>query len=270
MVGQEEVRSGVPAGVIDIDGTAMRGQLCILYIEELVNQGLLPRIILTSIKDVRESYDKRNGPFSRYIDAFVEAYSSDERLKGLRVSDARIVAKHVVEQFGKRVHVFPREFALAAHDIGMPTGIISGSPSEVVAQFAATLKIDRFLGTEWPEVNGRYTGGKQIQWCLEKDVAIRHLAKLGDWDLSRSVAIGDSGGDIRMLLSVGYPICFNPERVLLRVAREKRFPIVIEKKNVHFVFRPDENGELKEVGLSKILPPDIYVALAQRLSSVNW
>jgi phosphoserine phosphatase len=47
-----------------------------------------------------------------------------------------------------------------------------------------------------------------------------------------SVAVGDSGSDIAMLEAVEQPIAFNPDQKLFKAARERGWPIVVERKDV--------------------------------------
>lgn len=264
------VSLGTPCGLIDIDGTAMRGQLCYLYVKKLVTSGLLPADTLSEVQLYLDAHDQRRGSFAAFIDAFVKSYNANGRLKGLRVAAARAIAKEIVEEQGQRMHVFPRELILAAQDIGMPIGIISGSATEVVAEFARMLDADDFLGTEWGQVNGVFTGGPQVAWCTKKDEAAQLLALRNKWDLMASFAIGDTLSDWGMFRLVGYPICFNPDERLMRIARSEGLAIIFEKKNLITAHRPMKSGLLQETSLDDILPLFIAEPLYRRLKSVNW
>lgn len=62
-------------------------------------------------------------------------------------------------------------------------------------------------------------------------VVDRVLEKEG---LSRegSIGVGDTEGDIPLLESVETPICFNPNMTLYQYAQKKKWPVVVERKNV--------------------------------------
>ena len=50
--------------------------------------------------------------------------------------------------------------------------------------------------------------------------------------LKKSLAVGDTEGDIAMLSLVGNPIAFNPNMELAKVAKQKGWRIVVERKDV--------------------------------------
>ena len=254
----------------DLDGTWFRWQFFHEVIKQLVAEGLMEQIVLTSAEDALLRYLDRKGSFDEWVTQQVNAYQDDDRLSGIRLSDALKAARKVVQMKGSREHVFVRELSNAAHDVGIHRAIISGSMHEAVQAFAEARGITIFLGTEQPHANGRYLGGSSKQWCLEKDAALRHLASLHDLDLSASIAIGDSTTDIKMFDNVAWPICFNPNDKLLRVARQKRWPIVIEKKDVNLVLKPDAIGRLVETKLDEVLPPILAENLRARLRERMW
>ena len=53
-----------------------------------------------------------------------------------------------------------------------------------------------------------------------------------------SIAVGDSPSDIAMLELVEKPIAFNPTGDLYELALEKKWPIIVERKNVVYDLRP--------------------------------
>lgn len=254
----------------DLDGTWFRWQFFHEVIKQLVVEGLMEQIVLTVADESLQKYLDRRGSFDDWAAQQVNAYQDDDRLCGIRLQDALNAARKVVRDKGSREHVFVRELSNAAHDVGIHRAIISGSMHEAVQAFAEARGIEIFLGTEQPHAKGRYVGGASKQWCLEKDRALLHLASLHDLDLSASIAIGDSATDIKMFDNVAWPICFNPNDKLLRVARQKRWPIVIEKKDVDVIFKSDHIGRLVETKLDEILPPVLADNLRGRLRDRVW
>lgn len=254
----------------DLDGTWFRWQFFHEVIKQLVAEGLMPQIVMTVAEEALQQYLDRAGSFNEWASTQVNAYQDDGRLCGIRLSDARIAARKVVRSKGSREHIFVRELSNAAHDVGVHRAIISGSMHEAVEAFAEARDIRIFLGTEQPHANGRYTGGVSKEWCWEKDVAIRHLAMMHNLDLASSVAIGDTTSDIGMFENVQWPICFNPSDKLLRVARQKQWPVVIEKKDVNIILKPDHTGRLIETKLNGILPQTLADNLRLRLRDRMW
>lgn len=247
----------------DLDGTWYRWQLFYEWIVMAVREGLLPPIVLSRPQDSYKAYLDREGTFDEFVRETVRAYQDDGRLRGLRVEDARFVARKVVAAYGKRVHVFTRDLAAAAAEEGMLRVAISGSIHEIVEAFAAANDVPIFFGTEHPKEEGVFTGGNPHEWCREKGNVVRRVAAEHDIDLGRSVAIGDSPSDAQMLELVGFPICFNPTSDLLAIAKENEWPVVFEKKDVRMVFTT-RNGRLEEGGLDDALPGWIVSKLQWR------
>ena len=261
-------------GFYDLDGTWFRGQMFVYFIEECVKAHIMPSIVLKLAAKELDLAKQRKIPYEEYIRKQVSAYCDLERMKDIRVQDVRECAKATIERMGNRVHVFTRELASASLDVGIRRVIVSGSPHQVVEEFAKVNNIHMYLGTEHPftKRNGveYFTGGEAITHFMRKDIALKNLSKQHHLDLERSYAIGDSIVDAAMFRVVKYPICFNPERKLAPLARENRWPIVIEEKNLNFIFRPDENGKLVEVSLSDILPESLAGRLKVRLQEAGW
>lgn len=243
-----------PAAFFDIDGTWHRRQLFFYWIRVAVEMGILPKVVLSYAEDALRNYEKRNVPWSVFVERQVNAYQGDGRLEGIRVQDAQQVARVAIERYGQKTHVFTRSLNLASKRAGFKTVAISGSLTEIVEVFCRQNNIDYWLGTTHPTKDSRYTGELPKEWASQKDQAVHHLAEQHGLDIDGSLAIGDSDSDIKMLELVRFPLCMNPNTHLLDEARRRRWPIVFEKKDVIALFRPDNNGRLVEVGLSEILP----------------
>ncbi len=259
------------AGFKDLDGTWFRKQLFVAWIEELVRAGLMPQLVLDIPEKERDLAKQRKIPYDDYIWKQVRAYQDHGRMRGIRVEDAKFCARRAIERKGHEVHVFTRELSAASKDVGIRRVIVSGSPYQVVEEFALINDIKLFMGTEHPfDKKGFFTGGKPIQHFLDKAKAVRTLAAAHRLDLRGSYAIGDSSSDAPMFEVVRYPICFNPEVKLRPIARKKRWPIIIEEKNCIFAFRPGKDGRLKEIPLARILPGALAARLSERLIATGW
>ncbi|MBI4138572.1 HAD-IB family phosphatase [Candidatus Uhrbacteria bacterium] len=259
---------GSEAVFFDIDGTWLRWQLFDEWIHKMVELGLLPGIVLAKTEEQRRAYKRREGSFDDFVNAQIDAYQNDFRLRGVRLSDARFAAREVIRENGRLVHVFTDRLSQAVEELGIRRVIISGSPREVVTAFAESHRITDIFATEHPSDTTTYLGGMPIEWCFKKGEAVRILAEEARLSLERSVAIGDSGSDAEMFEQVGYPICFNPSAKLLALARNKRWPVVWEKKDVLAFFRCNDQGLFQETSLLSILPPEIAERLASKLKAV--
>lgn len=256
--------------VVDVDGTKYRWQLFHDWIAGMVQYGFLPKFVLARAEEELQAYRDRQGSFKDFLDVQLEAYQGHERLKGIRVRDAQWVAKQVIAEKGRRVHVFVRELMEHARDLGFMIAFISGSPLEVVEALAAEDDVDIVFGTEHPREDGYYTGGDPKVWAMAKHEALDIIVKEYGADLSLSIAIGDSEGDIPVLERVAYPICFNPNETLYRAARasSNRWPVVIERKLV-YVENWSKRKMRKEAFLKEMLPEELGVALEARLRNLH-
>jgi HAD superfamily hydrolase (TIGR01490 family) len=110
---------------------------------------------------------------------------------------------------------------------GRLVAIVSASPIEVVEPLSEHLGADLAIGTEAKVENGRYSG-ELVRYAYgpEKAVAIRELAEERGIDLAASYAYSDSVTDLPMMELVGHPVAVNPDRPLLRIAREREWEVV--------------------------------------------
>jgi hypothetical protein len=105
--------------------------------------------------------------------------------------------------------------------------IVSASPEEIVAPLARYLGVDAHLATRSEiDDDGRYSG-RMAFYCFgpEKAVAMRAVAEAEDIDLSASYAYSDSATDLPMLECVGHPVVVNPDRDLLRAAKDNGWEV---------------------------------------------
>jgi HAD superfamily hydrolase (TIGR01490 family) len=105
--------------------------------------------------------------------------------------------------------------------------IVSASPTEIVEPIGRLLGVDdvvasRALLTE----DGRYTGQMDFYaYGPFKVEAMQALADEHDIDLEASWAYSDSYTDLPMMLAVGHPVAVNPDRPLLKAARERGWEV---------------------------------------------
>lgn len=140
-----------------------------------------------------------------------------------RAEVSRIVADTLVDVVEPIVFDEALELMRQHRACGHKVFIVSASPEEVVVPLAAYLGADEALATraELDEL-GRYTGRTE-RYCYgpEKVTAITEVARRDGIDLSASYAYSDSATDLPMLEAVGHAIVVNPDRELLRTARER-------------------------------------------------
>jgi phosphoserine phosphatase len=140
---------------------------------------------------------------------------------------ASIVRETLTEVIEPIIYAEALELFDDHHAAGREVIIVSSSPTEVVEPLAEFLGADRAIATR-PEVDadGNYTGELEFYaYGASKVVAIRELAAREGIDLEGSYAYTDSVTDIPMLETVGHPVAVNPDKDLLKLAREREWDV---------------------------------------------
>jgi len=110
---------------------------------------------------------------------------------------------------------------------GRTVVIVSASPEEIVVPLSKYLGFDDVIATRARvDDRGRYSGEMEFYaYGPFKAAAIRAMAARDGIDLDRSFAYSDSYTDVPMLEAVGQPVAVNPDRVLLKLAREREWEV---------------------------------------------
>ena len=191
-----------------------------LYREGLVSRWLLLRAVWGQLVYLWLGADEQK--LARTRDSVLRLAAGWERERVARI--ARDAIEEVLEPI---VYAEALELIAEHRDAGRPVYLVSASPAEIVEPLAEHLGVTGCLATI-AEVDdeGRYTG-RVVRYCYgpEKVVAMRELAEAEGIDLAGSWAYSDSATDVAMLAAVGHPVAVNPDRELLRIARERDWPV---------------------------------------------
>lgn len=105
--------------------------------------------------------------------------------------------------------------------------IVSASPEELVEPLGEYLGVDEVIASRAQvDDEGRYTGEMAFYaYGPFKAEAMRAIAEREGIDLAHSFAYSDSYTDAPMLEVVGHPVVVNPDRVLLKLAREREWEV---------------------------------------------
>lgn len=225
--------------IFDIDGTIFRSSLLIELFNELVRRGVFPRHASLEVERNFVAWLDRKGHYNDYLMRLVRVHYRYQT--GCTVRQVEPAIKAVIEWQKDRVYRYTRDLIKQLRSEGFYLLAISNSQDSMVQRFARVLGFDAAIGRSLEVVDGVYSGrvlynGKRfpIEAHLDK-VAILHgfLAAKGiTADLKRSIAVGDSEGDIPLLAAVGHPIAFNPSAELAAAAQERDWQIVVERKDI--------------------------------------
>jgi len=150
-------------------------------------------------------------------------------LRGHRVRELERLGADVLA--GILPRVYPQVLALAHEhqDAGRQVFITTAASQELADILARVLALDGGIGSEFSRVqDGVYTGEPTglFVYGPGKARAIEELADARGFDLARCYAYSDSASDLPMLRLVGHPVVVNPDRELLRVAREEGWQVL--------------------------------------------
>jgi HAD superfamily hydrolase (TIGR01490 family) len=166
--------------------------------------------------------------------------ASDEKLARVRESALKLTkgwdqkrVKEIVQDALEHV-VEPIIYREAADLIeehkaaGREVYLVSASPEEIVAPLAEYLGVDGAIASRAKiDDEGRYSGEMdQYSYGPFKADAMRELAAERGIDLAASYAYSDSYTDAPMLEVVGHPFAVNPDRVLLKLAKEREWEVL--------------------------------------------
>ena len=214
------------AAFFDLDKTVIAKASMVAFGKPLYREGLLSRWLL-----LRAVYGQL---------VYLYLGADEERLvrmrnavlaltKGWHQDTVRRVVRETLEEVVDPI-VFEEALELirAHQGEGRAVYIVSASPEEVVQPLADHLGADGAIATRARiDANGRYSGELE-RYCYgpSKVDAIVELAQKRDIDLAASYAYSDSVTDLPMLEAVGHPVAVNPDRALLRVARDNEWEVL--------------------------------------------
>jgi len=154
------------------------------------------------------------------------------------------IAKHIESRQVSLIDSLSKAFAEKNRDLFFPFAsdlvdllrrggyknvVISGEPNFIIKYLAIDfLRIKKLITTNYEEKGKKYTGKitRFLDYKSEKEKEIKKIALKQKIDLSKSLAFGDSEGDMAMLALVGYPLAVNPSKGLRKLAVDKGWMIV--------------------------------------------
>lgn len=216
----------------DIDGTVFRSSLLIQLVDELIEEEVFPADTAFEYESELIAWQNREGSYEDYIDAVVGAFIKN--IKGVFYGDLADVGRQVVARQSKRVYKYTRDLITELKSDGYFVVAISQSPKTILDDFCEQYGFDKVYGRIYDLGPQDHFTGEVIDEHLianKANIVTRVLEK-EDVDLTDSVAIGDTEGDISLLEKVERPICFNPNQKLYDHAKRNGWEVVVERKDV--------------------------------------
>ncbi len=220
------------AAFFDIDGTVFRSSLLIELVEAFIDDGVFPITARERYAREFEAWQHREGTYEEYIDAVVRTFV--EHIRGVHYSVLAEVGKEVVGRVGKKTYRYTRDLIEDLKGQGYYVVAISQSPKTVLDEFCASYGFDKVYGRIY-EIGPRdcFTGVVTDEdFIRDKSLVVERVIERQSLTREDSIGVGDTEGDIPLLASVEMPICFNPNMKLYTYAKEKKWPVIVERKDV--------------------------------------
>lgn len=221
----------------DIDGTIFRWSLFIDYVEKLIEKDVLPKSLKDSYKKEYQAWLNREGSYEDYLKAMIQAF--DENIKGVHIEDFKLAVKEALQGKEKRVYVFTRDLILKLKKKNYFLVAITRSAKIAADIFAQSLDFDKVYGVRFEiDSEGFFTGKILDKEIFNKGSIVKRVVEKENLSLKDSYAVGDTDSDIPMLELVDNPIVFNPNGKLFNYAKDKKWTIIVERKDV--IYNLDE------------------------------
>lgn len=217
--------------IFDIDGTVFRKNLHFELVEELSWRGVFSKNARKVLVKTYARWIEHRGTYEDYRKKIISIYARE--IKGCCQKEVLNASKKVAEFNKDRTYIFARDLIKKLRDKKYSIIAISGSPIEVIKEYNKYLKLDEVFGSVY-ETDGRgmYTGKTIFEPVRHKGQFLGQYVSEKNMTLKDSYGIGDTESDESFLKMVDHPIAFNPNLNLERVARRRKWRIVVERKDL--------------------------------------
>jgi len=215
----------------DIDGTVFRSSLLIKLVEAFVEQGVFPELAKKGYQPQYEAWTNREGTYEDYIEAVIRVFLKN--IKGVHYGTFADIGNEIVEREGKKTYRYTRDLIQDLKSKDYYIVAISHSPKTILDKFCESYGFDKVYG-KFYEIGPRdlLTGKAGDDDIQNKAMIVERVFEQQGFSRENSIGVGDTEGDIPLLESVEMPICFNPNMRLYTYAKEKKWPVIVERKDV--------------------------------------
>jgi HAD superfamily hydrolase (TIGR01490 family) len=227
--------------IFDIDGTVFRKNLAFELINELAWLKIFKKEVRDELVRLYTNWLDHKGTYEEYRKALVTLY--EKNLKGCQEQDIIRASKMVIPFHKDRTYIFSTELIKKLKQENYCLIAISGSPIEIVKEYNGYLGFDEVFGSVYEvDKDGTYTGKASFEPTIHKGHVAKQYALENNLTFEESYGVGDTEGDAKFLEIVAHPIAFNPNLNLKKIAEEKGWKIVVEKKDVIYEFNNPPAG----------------------------
>ena len=218
----------VKAAFLDLGGTLCQGDPLVLWAEDRWRDGLMPDKAHDRLRALSEAY--RTGENADVVarDAtrvFAESLRGEtwERV----YASAQAAWEH---ELRRRIFPFSRPLVQALKARGFETWAVTGVAEPLASILAGEVGIRRVLATPLEVEDGVVRGVTDADFDGDWKAA-RAGGILADprVDLTRSLAVGDSGADLSLMEKVGFAIAVHPKPDMREISRRRGYAVLEEE-----------------------------------------
>lgn len=218
--------------LFDIDNTIYDGFSIIGLTEYQVKKGLVSHEAQKKLELIHKAYKKGKLDYETATTQVLHVWT--ENLQGQRLED---LVKNAKEFFEKnRKNFFPYSFPVIAKLLGnYDVYFVTGEPQFVGLAVQKIFRATGFLSSIVEIKDGILTGKveKELTKSKNKNLEVRRL--MDRYSKDKSIALGDSEGDIGMLEEVEIVVCVNPKEDFAKYARSRNWAILRDEEIEEFL-----------------------------------
>ncbi|MEX2043367.1 MAG: HAD-IB family phosphatase [Patescibacteria group bacterium] len=220
-----------PLAVFDIDGTLFRSAVMVEIVDRMIATDLLPETVYQELVAAKNAWKDRQGSFEEYNEQLV--HFIEHHFIGLDERKFARFARAVIGELKDRQYRFTHDLLERLRGKGYVLMAVSGMPVQALKEYDRYLKFDYIFGWEQEIENGKFTGKTSGLYPMEgKEKIVKYfLSEHAEVTLAGSFGVGDTEDDVGLLEMVENPIAFNPNRKLLKRAKEAGWRVVVERKD---------------------------------------
>lgn len=229
--------------VFDIDGTLVRWQLYHALADLLTDQKLISPQDYQPILELRQEWHNRlsNDAYDRYEQRLIKLL--DQVLDGINYDLFLEGCKQVCDQHKDQVYAYTRNLIKELRARDYLVFAISASPVELVANIAGYYGFSDFAGSQRMVVDHKLTKKNSLLFGEAKKTKLIKLINQHQAIQANSIGVGDTIGDSYFLDYVKQPIAFNPSQSLFDYAKQNKWQVVIERKNIIYNLEMNSYGQ---------------------------
>lgn len=203
--------------LVDIDKTIYKGHIVTDLPRYLVSKGIVDKQIIVEQQNEEEKCRAGKLSYEDYARNVLKLFARG--IQGKRTTDVYKFTETFIAETKKIYKYFPQFVNLIKEEFDIY--LVSGEPEFVCDALLNKYNLNGRVASVFSKKNGIFTG-KTDNLLFNGEEKVKALQNLlVAYDLSGSIALGDSMVDYKMLNAVQFAICVKPDGSLAKVAQQK-------------------------------------------------